>query len=387
MARVSWRAMIFCAGGGMAALLGALIGCSSTADEGERAVAISRNGVQWDYISTSESSTGSGVNLLTASSTTRKGKSTGALRHRSANGNAGNCGVTFISHHYAVTASHCVSAGDGFVVGGANPTTFQVEQFDTHALDVNAVGNQSYVTALYNNDVTSWYRQQALSPSNGYAVTSYTCTVRQRCDASGSFGPRTNDCPGSVDNALVYCSARPSTGLNWVPVRTSDPQNLNVEIWWFHEILYLSTDQYDHPYQPIGNPAHYNYLDTSNDLNNYHYYQNQNLPNNTAQMLPLRSKWAMGGVPYRALNAHTNGTNYVDTNVAGCHGTSGSGVFAANEDTLLGNVVHGGTWATSYECDPYFDAGAQSVIQLDYVSRTETAKLEAQSFVLGDRQP
>jgi len=392
MSKLSWRlaGLTSTAGGTLIALT--LWGCGSAGEGPELQIATSQGRLQWNYLATSETDTRYGVNLLTASSnTTRKGRSTGALRHTTPSGatkgDDGNCGVTFISPHYAVTASHCVAAADGYTINGGG---FTVEQFDTTALDLNALGRSTTVTDLYNNNyVGDWYRASPMSAANGYRFTSYKCTLIQRCKSG--YGPVSCPNTNNIDQALIRCGTsaeggpqRPSSTTNWVPVRSSDSANLNVEIWWFHEVLDLSTNGVDTPYMPANNSAHYRLLNTSAPLNNYHYFQTQTLPGNVPQMLPLRSKTAIGGAAYHTLSASAS-PGYTDTNVPGCHGTSGSGVFAANEDNFLGNVVNGGTWATSYECDPAFSSGPQSNKHLDYVKPTETANLQNQTFVKNDR--
>lgn len=372
-----------------ATILSVAAGCGgATSGQTDGELVTSRSGVQLNYVSASENSTDKGVNLLTASSTTRKGRATGAIRRTQSNGARGNCGATFLSHHWAVTAGHCVPFHN-LDTGNPNEfdvdsTTFKVQQFDTTALSAASFNTQAFVDGTW----PDYFRPNKLNAASGYKVTEYNCTVHVRCrfgtGSSKSDEAHQDNCPFSpaVDTALIHCPDRPDTGQNWVPVRAADPQNLDVEVWWFHEVVNLSTDGNDYQYQPSGNADHYMYLNTGGILNNYHYWHSS--ADTDHQVLPLRSKWAIGGDRYSALKS--SGA-YTDTTVPGCHGTSGSGVFAADSDDFLGNVVHGGWWSADYLCSPDLDnTGASTQMELDYAQQQYMLQLEA-AFATGDRAP
>src|SRR3954466_1133503 len=103
--------------GSVAAVLGtvgafgvAACGGAGAEDE-EPLLATATSPVQAAYVGWFENTTNTGVNLLTSSSRGRlAGRSTGAMRAYWTDGAVGECGVTFISHHYAVTAAHCIAS-------------------------------------------------------------------------------------------------------------------------------------------------------------------------------------------------------------------------------------------------------------------------------------
>jgi hypothetical protein len=287
---------------------------------------------------------------------------------------------------FAVTAAHCLSHADGIDVG----TTVVVEQYNTTALNLGAFDNQAQVDQYQAGTTSSaWFRPSPLAASDGYVVTSYSCTVIERCDST--YGAVSSNCPFNkkdVDTGIIQCSQRAKTGLNWEPVQTmGDGGGENIEICWFHEILNLTTNGVDQIYQPFNNATYYELNPMS--TGNFHYFQNR-LLNAEPQLLPLRSKWAIGGTPYHTLSTSTNGPKFLDTNVPGCHGTSGSGVFLADVDIFLGNVVNGNAnWTSTYLCDPNLSSGPQSNLQIDYIRASLTAQLQAETNpnITGDRHP
>ena len=216
-------------------------------------VGTSASALQVGYLG-AQSNNAVGVNLLQLDSASRQGQSTGAIRAIWPNGNTGNCGVTFISHHYGMTAAHCVPVDAGFNIGSGTP--FSVEQYDTTDMQWSAISGQSMVSGTWPN----YFRAHRLGSSDGYYVYTYSgCTVARRCSAAyGHLG--SENCPvvDDVDVAMVYCPTREG---QWVPVATSDLQNNNVDVYWFHEVLNLSPDGADYPYEPVGNWGHYGSYD------------------------------------------------------------------------------------------------------------------------------
>ena len=78
--------------------------------------------------------------------------------------------------------------------------------------------------------------------------------------------------------------------------------------------------------------------------------------------------------------------NYTTANARGCHGTSGSGVFRAGYNRLLGPVVHGlpsGGWSNTKLCDDISGTGTSA--RLDYAKRDFTKMLEESDDVVNDR--
>lgn len=106
-------------------------------------------------------------------------------------------------------------------------------------------------------------------------------------------------------------------------------------------------------------------------------------------MFPLRSAWAVGGTHYSSLGLWTGSdTTQMQTNVEGCHGTSGSGNFAsgANPPALLGPTIYGGSNWNGLECDNQFGIqGAAPNTQLTYTRQSITVGWQALSYVTADR--
>lgn len=371
--RLLWFAFAGSVSAGAAIGLAACSGSGGT--EEEMMLATSTNPLQLAYVGTSESQTNTGVNLLTTSSRGRlAGRATGAIRANWTDGAVGECGATFISHQYAVTAAHCIATKLD-VPHGSVPlaSPFSVSQYDTTRFNVGWLGFQSSVTGEW----PDYTRPNQVGPAQGYVETSFTgCTVVRRC--STLYGSILN-CPfaGDADIGLIRCPTR-GAGSNWVHVAGPDSGTQNIDVWWFHEILDLATGTdtpYTEPYEPDFNYEHYfefTGMATRND--NYHYHHNQ-----PHQLFPLISKHSATNQQYRGLGI---GTTTTSTNSSGCHGTSGSGVFVAGTDSFLGPVSTGGTWANTQLCSN-MDNGSTS--GLAYTNRAFTATFENLPEIVNDR--
>lgn len=348
----------------------ALLSCGGLGEPGGDQVASVQQAVQLDFVGPT-GNTHYGVNLVTYDSIRNEARSTGAMRVTTPLQVSGSCGVTFVSQHYAITAAHCASKlydrklpdggverVPGFAAGTptqdsqgrptidiSSATPVVVEQFDTRFLNWRSIIDQSIISGTWPN----WQQLRRLTTSDGYNMTATTCFVARRCSVDEGFG--NDNCPAavrsladSVDLALVYCPYRTATAR--APVATTallDPNQPyeNAEIWWFHEIVNLQTTENDQspessyvPPFPADGWAHYGRYSESD---NYHYAYD---PNRTHQMLPLRSIHTSGGVHYQhnpTIPLRDKPT-LSSTNVPGCHGTSGSGVFNPNGQ-LLGPVI------------------------------------------------
>jgi len=147
----------------------------------------------------------------------------------------GNCGLTYISKHYAITAAHCVDQNwsSAFATNGG----FTVKQILTTNLFPLFVEGQANGTS---GTFPNWTTTQ-LDSSLGYVVTPTTCKVLWRCDSR--YGPRV--CPPldganfkEVDIALIHCPNRAAT--SYVQVNAGNPPvGSAVQTIWFHEILAL----------------------------------------------------------------------------------------------------------------------------------------------------
>lgn len=348
--------------------------CASSSEDEELQLATTSQAVQSVWVASSETATNRGVNLVTTSSQSRKGKSTGALFYKSKDNSIPSCGVTFISHQYALTAAHCVPKEDITL-----STAFTVEQYDTRNLSMSAFAAQTQVNGTW----PDYYRPNVLNSSVGYNVTRYLnlCKVVRRCH--NTYGR--DNCPftDSIDLAMLRCIARPLSGQNWVPVAASDSGTQNVEVWWFHEVLNLATDASTPyaPYQPNFNWYHYGKY-TNPKTDNYHYWHHTP-PDTDRQLLPLLSRQQPNGVRYHG-NGHT-GTTTTKSTVPVCHGTSGSGVFAGGTDNFLGVVA---LFGPNFSGEPLCDSiGTSSeATRMEYTQATWARAFEKLSEVQNDRQ-
>lgn len=295
------------------------------------------------------------------------------------------CGVTFISTHYAVTAAHCVDGTDL----PSTSTMFTVEQ-----IDVSAVAPATLQASANETDgfLTSFpgYTFGQLTAAQGYAVKRFTqCHVVTRCSYDNV------NCSDVADVALIQCNDRPWFSPS-IPVASSDPQQGNVDMEWYHEVyagmpvappqpstttfgrlLYFhNEDRYQH--YTVYPPVPHDELDQYAWDQNFHYYGG-----GKNQLLPLVAQaYLIGDVtvgPHR-LGKDPNPTNdpsydVVWTDLYGCHGTSGSGVFqwVTTDGThytpqLLGPVSsdtqQSGLWTNL--CDTYTGTAGLLKAQLGY---------------------
>ncbi len=266
------------------------------------------------------------------------------------------CGVSFITQHYAITAAHCVkevlvSEGDKFTV-----TTY-----DTTGLDPAAVAEAGHVETEGFYKWPFWQQPKHLGIEDGYVIEfNEECEVVIRCDDSqgpiigmcrrGAGEPEFRD----VDIALIYCGDREKSAR--VEVAQDAQYNDEVEVHWFHEVV---NDM------PLDDPGtsddeqerwdHYTYSNAWVRQNNYHYlgdwimtvWSKYGLPSSISmhkQLVPLESTpWPE---PYSTPRIQTSGNGKVTwTDLYGCHGTSGAGIFKKNEEDelqLLGPTIRPG---------------------------------------------
>jgi len=351
-----------------------LLGACGTDDESEPNLAVIRNGVQLVWVANTEAATTRGVNLLRESSRSRKGRATGNLILPQSTGVKYTCGVTFISHQYAITAAHCLDSGTTTLT-----TNFTVQQYDTTQLDLNAFSTQSRVSGTWPN----FQRVNKLTAAQGYKkLPPQTCRLVRRCSYGRTGCPFTQD----IDIALLRCSARSKTELNWVPVSTSnDSGTQNVDIWWFHEVVNLSTSAtHIVPYAPANNWNNYGLYPANGDLTqNYHYWHSS--VDTDHDLLPLISKQSANGVKYKGLGHE--GSSITRMNIPVCHGTSGSGVFRSSADEVLGVVSNFGTVFERNGTTLCEDMTTSSLEQgSGYTQRQYAAAFQSLSEVSGDRQ-
>jgi len=278
----------------------------------------------------------------------------------------GSCGVTFISPHYAITAAHCVDSQN---VGSPPAHSVAVKTYDISDVSTFALWVASYVEGYFPHYEPLAYTEDF----EGYDVQEYSCTVTARC----SYG--SHNCTSGADLAMLYCPGR-AYNAPWIPVAPSDAGTGTVEMYWFHELLTMPTSP-----PPVGSPDtefdrwnHYGVY-TSPIQQNYHY-----LAGAANVLLPLHSTPWTNGEPRK--RTYAGGTD-----LFGCHGSSGSGVFqrnAQNNLELLGPAATGPGWAGTRLCqDP--GAAKPGITQLTYTSNSSVRALEQQYSwgLFWDRNP
>lgn len=306
----------------------------------------------------------------------------------------GNCGATFISPHYAITAAHCVDASTTDGIGNATAFAYEpsggftMKQIDTRTMatdGISAVAGAAQVAGTSCNGCAPSWTTPQIPSGVGYNVTTMTCKLTYRCDSR--YGSRTcAPISGDHDIALVHCPSRTST--NYVGVSSNDPTSGDIFVRWFHEILNLMTTSLDNIHTtPANNWWNYGLLNTTqtdhtNNKNNYHY---TNYANN--QLLPLQFVQWPGGTKYKIVAHDTWDCDNLDctwTDVPGCHGTSGSGVFVNGTSGLLGPILAGASGITGKLC---FDMNTaqHGGTNMSYLDSRYTKMIESSNLVQNDR--
>ncbi len=247
------------------------------------------------------------------------------------------CGVTFVSESDAMTAAHCVASDNDL-------DALTVEMYrPTPALESGFLEGARLSGSFPN------FEHTPLGPEQGYFVDRYPCRVVSRC--SVDFGGPI-DCEASLaeagDTALLRCEGRPGRRYGFVNVALADDPNAEVLVPWKHEVYSVRSDP------ESGYVEHYEFL-TSELGDNYHYFGSDPDGVEHHQLLPLIAPDFPDGTPHSKLG----GAMPMDTDVFGCHGTSGSGVLQPGRGALelLGPAAGGNAELSTYLCNhaPSFD--------------------------------
>jgi hypothetical protein len=245
----------------------------------------------------------------------------------------GSCGVTFVSPHYAITASHC------FADANANPLdpnlSFTTMSYDVTQANVDDFYFDAAMQGTFPNYAPIFGHM--MTQAVGYTSTTFTCKIASRCPYPNA-GASSYNCENvsASDVTMLYCAARPAHSL-WLPIASEADQSGTgaVAMYWFHE-LFMTNNNPDMI-------AHYTAF--TSHASNWHY-----LAAPTNAFLPFKSvPWSSGVQRGRFGSA---GDGDVRTDLYGCHGTSGSGVLSLTGGSyaLLG-PVHRGLWSGGTLCD------------------------------------
>ncbi|MCP4678814.1 MAG: hypothetical protein GY854_25670 [Deltaproteobacteria bacterium] len=246
------------------------------------------------------------------------------------------CGVTFVTPHYAITAGHCISQDQVWSRRSKIPVL---------EVDVSQVSDDHLSAMQEVFGVFPGYTQMKLTAGDGYNVTRYdNCVMEMRCWAGQHYM-----CPfykENADIALIHCPERASDA-EFMPVSTNPASSGPIEMYWYHEVLDLPAVQPDY-----ADPLYYRwyyyarYLGKNYRFENYHYFgrDNQGFGDPRTQVLPLKSttwnaEWDFE--PRSRTGYDENYPTVIWTDMYGCHGTSGSGVFERVNGNLelLGPMV------------------------------------------------
>jgi hypothetical protein len=289
----------------------------------------------------------------------------------------GSCGVTFIAPSYAVTAAHCVDA-----------TTIDLGALTVEMYRPTPALGESFLAATRLTGTFPDFSHARLAGGDGYFVDRAACTLISRC--SDSFGGPLNcdaaDASGA-DAALVRCDGAPGAKYSYLDVAADDPASAELYMPWKHEIYDAPlTDETD------GRFAHY-VAYTGDNADNYHYFGSDAGGVEQNQLLPLVSADFADGTPHHKVG---NVGAIVQTDLYGCHGTSGSGVLQPGTTgfwQLIGPAILGDSEHAAYLCDhiPSLDGSARApgAPGISYMGVAATQALYAQNLpaLLADCDP
>ncbi len=187
------------------------------------------------------------------------------------------------------------------------------------------------------------------------------------------------------DTAIVRCSGSPGLKYGFVDLAKDDDGAAEVFMPWKHEIYEVPNDPTDGRWQ--------HYVAYSDQADNYHYFGADPGGLEENQLLPLVSIDFADGTPHHKLGETTP---LVTTDLWGCHGTSGSGVFQQGLNglwQLLGPVSVGNFEHESYLCNhiPSLDGTCRDpgCVGISYVALAGTQAIfdQNKAAIDGDADP
>jgi hypothetical protein len=274
------------------------------------------------------------------------------------------CGITFVSPHYAMTSSHCFIDANAYAPASQ---TFTAMTFDVTQANLDEFYFDAAMQGTFPNYTPVFGR--TMNQAAGYTSTAFTCKIASRCPFSTTASSYDCDGVSAPDVTMLECDSRPAHGA-WLPLADDASTSGAVSMYWFHELFMTNNnaDMITH------------YTDLTSDPANWHYLS---APTNV--FLPLVSvPWA-GGVPRQRFGAGRD--TDVQTDLYGCHGTSGSGVLGVESSgnlALLGTVHDGGSaWANTNLCDDpsALTPGAPNGHGLTYNSNASLNNLVNQKYL------
>jgi hypothetical protein len=232
------------------------------------------------------------------------------------------CGATFIAPGYAITAGHCVDAGDV-----PDPATHPVTVQTYHLTSSVPWESAANLTGTF-----PAFSHPTLTSAQGYVVRRHTCTVERRCGTAN--GPQIDCDEPLADTALLRCPSLPGCTTGYLDVANTDHLDRPVDMVWTHEVYDIPAAASD------SRNMHYTQYSPGVFEQNFHYFGNDR-----NQLLPLIAQPFRNihgdYVPHSKLELGVSaGREARLTDLIGCHGTSGSNALqyrlTHNDFAILG---------------------------------------------------
>jgi hypothetical protein len=272
------------------------------------------------------------------------------------------CGATFVTPHHAITAAHCVGENYASSVGGyVDGSQMVVKRHVLWDIDPDDLEDARTIYTTGYFEYPYWAPKKVLAGTDGYYVREYdNCEVIERCDTR--FGDIIGTCRkgwlgdsfNNVDIALIYCPDRPSYS-SYTRVSHGDEGTDEVEMLWVHEVVEDmplfdpgaggsddELDRFEHYTEKAGYAdENYHYLGDWSYLAWSFWTHEWVEVEKKKQLFPLISRPWPDGTPRRRIGAPGDVETWTD--LFGCHGSSGAGVFNVDDYgrlRLAGPVNH-----------------------------------------------